>query len=97
MEEVEKENCKDKTSPIALLKEIYNKDDYEQNEYPYYEYFYYSDYPDENYIEGILKHKSKNDYPILFKYLEYKTHSKRENELYYSYNFIIFNKVLIFS
>ena len=94
LEEIEKENCKDKTSPIALLKELYNKDDYDQNEYPYYEYFYYSDYPDENYIEGILKHKAKNDYPILFKYLEYKTHPKRENELYSSDNFITFNKVL---
>ena len=38
LEEIEKENCKDKTSPIALLKELYNKDDYDQNEYPYYEY-----------------------------------------------------------
>lgn len=55
--EIEKENFKDKTSAIALLKEIYNKDDYNKNEFPYYEHFYYTDYPDENYISNLLEQK----------------------------------------
>ena len=36
---IEEQNCKEKTSAIALLKEIYNKNNYEK-EFPYYEYFY---------------------------------------------------------
>jgi len=96
LEEIEKENCKDKTSAVALLKELYNKDDYDPKEYPYYEYFYYSDYPDENYIKDILAHKDKNEYLILIKYLEYKTHSKKEKEhdFYSPDNLINFNKVI---
>jgi len=93
-EEIEKENCKDKESAMALLKELYDKDDYDKKEYPYYEYFYYSDYPDESYIKEILEHKDKDEYPILIKYLENKKHSKNENELYSSDNLILFNKVL---
>ena len=55
--EIEKENFKDKTSAIVLLKEINNKDDYNKNEFPYYEHFYYTDYPDENYISNLLEQK----------------------------------------
>ena len=55
--EIEKENFKDKTSAIALLKEIYNKDKYDHKNYPYYEHFYYTDYPDENYISNLLEQK----------------------------------------
>ena len=93
-EEMEKKDCKDKTSAMALLKELYDKDDYDKKEYPYYEYFYYSDYPDENYIEGFLEHKDKNEYPILIKYLEYKKYSKKEDKFYSSDNLITFNKTL---
>jgi len=94
-EEMEKENCKDKNSATALLKEIYNKDVY-KNEYPFYEYFYYSDYPDENYITDILEHKEKNEYPIIRKYLEFKTLAKKNKNKndYYLDNLIVFNKVI---
>ena len=43
---LEKERIKDKTSGIALLKEIYNKSDYNAINYPYYEHFYYTNYLD---------------------------------------------------
>ena len=92
--EIEKENFKDKTSAIALLKEIYNKDDYNKNEFPYYEHFYYTDYPDENYISDLLEHKDKDEYPLLIKYLEYKKDHKKDKDNYSTDNFIIFNKVL---
>ena len=92
--EIEKENFKDKTSAIALLKEIYNKDDYNKNEFPYYEHFYYTDYPDENYISDLLEHKDKDIYPLLIKYLEYKKDHKKDKDNYSTDNFIIFNKVL---
>lgn len=72
----EKESIKDKTSGIALLKEIYNKSDYDTRKYPYYEHFYYTDYLDEEYIENILEHKDKNEYPILSKYMESKNQKK---------------------
>ena len=36
----EKESINDKTSGIALLKEIYNNTDYNPRDYPYYEHFY---------------------------------------------------------
>ena len=93
--QIEKDNCKDKTSAMALLNERFLKEEYDKEKYPYYEYFYYSDYPDENYIEDILEHKNKNDYPLLIKYLESKkTRSKKNNELYSINDLIIFNKVL---
>ena len=96
LEEIEKENYNDKTSAVALLKELYNKDDYDPKEYPYYEFFYYSDYPDENYIKDILAHKDKNEYQILIKYLEYKTRLKKEkdHDFYSPDNLITFNKVI---
>ena len=94
LEEIEKENCADKKSALALLKELYNKNDYDKNEYPYYEYFYYSDYPDESYIEDMLKHEDKTKYPILIQYLKYKNHSIKENELYSPNNLISFNNAL---
>ena len=92
--EIEKESFKDKTSAIALLKEIYNKDDYNKNEFPYYEHFYYTDYPDENYILDLLEHEDKDKYPLLIKYLEYKKDHKKDKDNYSTDNFIIFNKVL---
>ena len=69
---LEKESLNDKISGIALLKEVYNKNDYNAKNYPYYEHFYYTDYLDEEYIDNILEHKDKNEYPILSKYLEFK-------------------------
>jgi len=96
IEKKEKENCQNKTSAIALLKELYNKDDYE-NEFPYYEYFYYSDYLDDNYIADILDHRGKSEYPIIRKYLEFKKLKKKEkneDEKYILEDLIIFNKVI---
>ena len=93
--QIEKDNCTDKTSAMALLNERFLKEEYDKEKYPYYEYFYYSDYPDENYIEDILEHKNKNAYPLLIKYLESKkTRRKKENELYSINDLITFNKVL---
>ena len=93
--QIEKDNCTDKTSAMALLNERFLKEQYDKEKYPYYEYFYYSDYPDENYIEDILEHKNKNAYPLLIKYLESKkTRRKKENELYSINDLITFNKVL---
>ena len=94
LEDIEKNYCKDKTSAMALLKELYKKNDYNEKEYPYYEYFYYSDYPNENYIEDIFEHKDKNNYPILIKYLDYKKHLIKDKDFYSSDNLITFNKVL---
>ena len=74
----EKESINDKTSGIALLKEIYNNSDYNPRDYPYYEYFYYTDYLDEDYISNMLEHKDKNEYPILSKYLELKKQKKKK-------------------
>ena len=98
--EFEKEEKKkynnDKSSGIALLKEIYNKDDYE-SKISYYEYFFYTNYPDENYIADILDHKGKEDYPILRKCMEYKKNSKeskKNNDNYSLDNLLTFNEVL---
>ena len=91
--ELEKKYINDEKSGIALLKEIYNKDKYDHKNYPYYEHFYYSDYLDEEYINNILEHKDKNDYPILSKYLEYKKQKIVEDK-YSLENLISFNKVL---
>ena len=76
----EKESIKDKNSGIALLKEIYNIKDYgkDAKKYPYYEYFYYTDYLDEDYIDSLLQHKDKNEYPILCEYLEYGKRKKKK-------------------
>ena len=89
----EKESIKDKDSGIALLKEIYNKNDYKEKNYPYYEYFYYTDYVDEKYISNMLEHKDKNEYPLLCKYLQTKK-DKKEEDIYSLDKLIIFNKVL---
>ena len=89
----EKESIKDKTSGIALLKEIYNKNEYNNKNFLYYEYFYYTDYIDEEYIENIFEHKDKEEYPLLTKYLETKNNLKKEDK--YSLNKLtIFNKLL---
>jgi len=92
----EKESINDKTSGIALLKEIYNNSDYNPRDYPYYEYFYYTDYFDEEYISNMLEHKYNNEYPVLSKYLKFKKQKKsKENKDKYSFdNLIIFIKVL---
>ena len=89
----EKDSINDKTSGIALLKEIYNKSDYNANNYPYYENFYYTDYLDIEYIDNILEHKDKNEYPILCKYLKTKKQKKIKDK-YSLKNLAIFNKVL---
>ena len=89
---IEEQNCKEKTSAIALLKETYNN--YDQNEYPYYEYFYYTDYIDEKYLDNILEHEDKEKYPILNKYLEYKRINKITDDKYSINNLILFNGVL---
>ena len=94
LEEIERENCKDKTSSIILLKEQYNKDNYDEKKFPYYEYFYYTDYPDTNYISDILEHMDKNEYPLLVKYLESRKHSKKGNDNYSLDNLVIFNQVI---
>ena len=60
--ESEKKYLKDRTSGIALLKEIFNKDEYDIRNYPYYEHFYYTDYLDEEYINNILENKNKYQY-----------------------------------
>ena len=91
---IEEQNCKEKTSAIALLKETYNKENYDPTEYPYYEYFYYTDYIDEKYLDNILEHEDKNSYPILNKYLEYKRINKIDDDKYSINNLIIFNGVL---
>ena len=90
--ELEMERIKDHNSGIALLKEIYSKDMYKK--YPYYENFYYADYLDEEYIENILEHKDKNEYPILSKYLEYKKKKYNDDDKYSLCDLSIFNEVL---
>ena len=89
----EKESINDKTSGIALLKEIYDKSEYNNRNYPYYEDFYYTDYLNEEYINNILEHKDKDEYLILSKYLEPKK-KKKIKDKYSLDNLIIFNKVL---
>ena len=92
--ELERKYISDKTSGIALLKEIYNKDNYDPKKYPYYEHFYYTDYLDEEYIDNIIEF---NEYPILSKYLEHKKHKKKkkDNNEKYSLEYLdTFNKVL---
>ena len=89
----EKESIKDKNSGIALLKEIYNKNEYKVKILSYYEYFYYSDYIDEKYINNILEHKNKNEYPLLSQYLQ-TSKQKKVEDLYSLDKLIIFNKVL---
>ena len=76
LKKLEKENIEDKTSGIALLKEIYNKSDYDDKNYAYYEHFYYTDYIDEEYIANLLEHQDKNEFPILCKYMETKKQKK---------------------
>ena len=80
VKELEMKNIKDHNSGIALLKEIYGRDMYNKKDYPYYEYLYYADYLDEGYIENILEHKDKNDYPILNKYLEHKKNKNKDDD-----------------
>ena len=95
LKELEMKSIKDHNSGIALLKEIYSKDMYKKIDYPYYEYFYYADYLDEEYIENILEHKDKNDYPILNKYLEYKKKKNMDDDnKYFLRDLSIFNEVL---
>ena len=95
VKELEMKSIKDHNSGIALLKEIYNKDTYNKRDYPYYEYFYYADYIDEGYIENIIEHKDKNDYPILNKYLEYKKKNyDDEDNKYFLSDLSLFNDVL---
>ena len=89
----ERESINDKTSGIALLKEIYDKSEYDNRNYPYYEHFYYTDYLNEEYINNILEHKDKDEYLILSKYLEPKK-KKTIKDRYSLDNLIIFNKVL---
>ena len=93
---IEQENFKGKTSAIALLKEMYTKNDYNDNDnvYPYYEYFYYTDYLDEKYIDNIFEHRDKEGYPMLNKYLEDKKISKKDDDKYSLNNLMIFNQVL---
>jgi len=56
-------------------------------------YFYYSDYIDEKYINNILEHKNKNEYPLLSQYLQ-ASKQKKVEDLYSLDKLIIFNKVL---
>ena len=75
------DNIKDKRSVISLIKEIYDKNNYDKLEYPFYEYFYYTEYLNENYLEKILNHRDRNEYPILNYYLEFqKTNNDNETE-----------------
>ena len=95
VKELEMKSIKDHNSGIALLKEIYSKDMYNKKDYPYYEYFYYADYIDEGYIENILEHKDKNDYPILNKYLEYKKNKNNDDDnKYFLSDLSLFNEVI---
>ena len=93
---IEQENFKGKTSAIALLKEMYTKNDYNDNgnQYPYYEYFYYTDYLDEKYINNIFEHEDKEGYPMLIKYLEDQKDSKKDDDKYSLDHLMIFNQVL---
>ena len=101
-EEIEKYKelvYKDKKSPLALLKEIYDKDKYERYEFPYYEHFYYTDYLNEGKINNILELIDKNEYPVLDKYLKYKKQNKFEDsekkkDKYSLKDLYLFNKVL---
>ena len=95
VKELKIKRFKDHNSGITLLKEIYNKDTYNKNDYTYYEYFYYADYIDEGYIEKIIEHKDKNDYPILNKYFEYKKkNNDDEDNKYFLSDLSLFNNVL---
>ena len=96
IEETEKKNCENKSAAIALLKELYNKEDY-KDEFPYYEYFYYSNYLDENYITDILEYMEKTEYPIVRKYLEFnklKRDKKNNDDKYLLKDLTTFNKVI---
>ena len=95
VKELEMKSIKDHNSGIALLKEIYSKDMYNKKDYPYYEYFYYADYIDERYIENIIEHKDKNDYPILNKYLEYKKNKNNDDDnKYFLSDLSLINEVI---
>ncbi len=67
---------------------------YKKKGYPYYEQFYYTDYLDEKYIENILEHKDKNEYPILNKYLEYRKQKNNDDDKFFLSDFSLFNDVL---
>ena len=89
-----KKNKDDYTSFINLLKEKYNKEYYKKDEFPFYEYFYYTDYLNESYINGKLKHMDETKYPVLKIYLESLENEKGVNNNYSLDNLDLFNKVL---
>ena len=64
-----------------LLEEV--AEDIKDSEYPYYNHFIYSDYINEEYLLEDLKHKEKNKYPVLSRYLEYYNSKKEEGKKLY--------------